>query len=237
MSTASADELCSVETESVQLLDWHMLGALLSDNAQETGYETDSTGSFSSYDDAYTRRAEMHHCTPLGSSLDRASEILSKMNEDDRYTLLAPIRQGLLDPKSVFYLKDISGTQEIAISVEDLLYLVDQQKSAGENVQLLLGPDDFIDDNVPTRLADAVRHMSVSTQSGTESIYSVIDDGSSGYSSGPETRSERVNSDCTMVNSPSDSLFVPKLPSTRPPSSSLSLVFKRLHRQSKVLRW
>uniref|UniRef100_A0A914UL56 Uncharacterized protein n=1 Tax=Plectus sambesii TaxID=2011161 RepID=A0A914UL56_9BILA len=239
MLNDSIDDDISIETRSVELLDWHMLGTLLSDHAvQEAGCETDSTGSYDSYEEGYARNSQSRHSSPMGGSFDRAALILSHMNEQDRNTLLAPVNQGLVDPKSVFYLKDASGTQEIAICVEDLLYLVAQQWGTDEDVKLLVGAEELIDGSVPVRLADAIRRMSVNTDS-CETVYSVIDNGSSGYSSGPETRPSRVNSECAtfISSSASNDAIFPRVPSSRPPSSSISMVFNRMHRQSKVLRW
>uniref|UniRef100_A0A914W9Y6 Uncharacterized protein n=1 Tax=Plectus sambesii TaxID=2011161 RepID=A0A914W9Y6_9BILA len=60
----------------------------------------------------------------LSISLDRARDLVASLPESARQALLAPIHLGLLDLQSVFYLKDNTSMNNIAICVEDYLQLI-----------------------------------------------------------------------------------------------------------------
>jgi hypothetical protein len=56
---------------------------------------------------------------------DRDRELVRKMPEDVRRTLLAPIEQGMIDKNSVLYFFDDLEKQKVAISAEDFVLLAD----------------------------------------------------------------------------------------------------------------
>ena len=142
---------------------------------------------------------------------DQARELVRKMPEDVRRTLLAPIEEGIIDKNSVLYFFDDLEKRKVAISAEDFVLLADATRRSQSFFDTVRDIIDTEVNVVPQSLINALSEIS-----GDAEVYTSVTEEVAYEQTVPEYSS------IDEIVEYKQTIPVPPVPLTRPPVNSSS---------------